>query len=206
MSRADRASHRGAGEQFQLIRGMLGRPEPRAADERPADRGEHPGVRRRRGRLVGLVEALQDRTQQAVGFAEQWRGPAGLANWVSQNGQTWPTGGRMIGIVVDPADFDSARKVREFDALILASGPPPGADATPSRDAKAGAKARPGADTARINDQGQATLGAAVFRRSEHSVAHHLAAGADPAQGPAPRSTSRNPRWNRSPARRPARP
>jgi ankyrin repeat protein len=41
-----------------------------------------------------------------------------------------------------------------------------------------------GADTARINDRGQTALGAAVFRRSERSVTHLLAAGADPALGP----------------------
>lgn len=41
-----------------------------------------------------------------------------------------------------------------------------------------------GADTTRINDQGQTALGAAVFRRSERSVGHLLAAGADPAHGP----------------------
>lgn len=40
-----------------------------------------------------------------------------------------------------------------------------------------------GADTARINDRGQTALGAAVFRRSERSVNHLLAAGADPAHG-----------------------
>jgi ankyrin repeat protein len=40
------------------------------------------------------------------------------------------------------------------------------------------------ADTARINDRGQTALGAAVFRRSERSVTHLLAAGADPALGP----------------------
>jgi len=96
---------------------------------------------------------------------------------LSQVGQTWPTDGRMIGIVVDPADLDGVRTVREtilaagmvplliaptggpldadsglvaqrtfltarsveFDALILAGSPPPGVDAVPSRDAKAGA-------------------------------------------------------------------
>jgi ankyrin repeat protein len=41
-----------------------------------------------------------------------------------------------------------------------------------------------GADTARVNDRGQTALGAAVFRRSERSVTHLLAAGADPALGP----------------------
>lgn len=41
-----------------------------------------------------------------------------------------------------------------------------------------------GADTARVNDRGQTALGAAVFRRSERSVALLLAAGADPALGP----------------------
>lgn len=40
------------------------------------------------------------------------------------------------------------------------------------------------ADTARVNDRGQTALGAAVFRRSERSVTHLLAAGADPALGP----------------------
>lgn len=40
-----------------------------------------------------------------------------------------------------------------------------------------------GADTARVNDRGQTALGAAVFRRSERSVACLLAAGADPALG-----------------------
>jgi catalase len=96
---------------------------------------------------------------------------------LSQVGQTWPTDGRMIGIVVDPADLDGVRTVREtilaasmvplliaptggpldadsglvaqrtfltarsveFDALILAGSPPPGPDAVPARDAKAGA-------------------------------------------------------------------
>jgi ankyrin repeat protein len=41
-----------------------------------------------------------------------------------------------------------------------------------------------GADTARVNDRGQTALGAAVFRRSERSVTHLLAAGPDPALGP----------------------
>jgi hypothetical protein len=41
-----------------------------------------------------------------------------------------------------------------------------------------------GADTARVNDQGQTALGAAVFRRCERSVTQLLAAGADPALGP----------------------
>jgi len=95
---------------------------------------------------------------------------------LSQIGQTWPTDGRLIGIVVDPADLDGVRTVREtilaggmvplliaptggpigdsglvaqrtfltarsveFDALLLAGSPPPGPDAVPARDAKAGA-------------------------------------------------------------------
>jgi len=96
---------------------------------------------------------------------------------VSQIGRTWPTDGRVIGIVVDPAGLDGVRVVREailaadmvplliaptggpldsdsglvaqrtfltarsteFDALLLAGSPPPGPDAVPSRDAKAGA-------------------------------------------------------------------
>ncbi|WNV87834.1 catalase [Umezawaea sp. Da 62-37] len=96
---------------------------------------------------------------------------------LSQIGQTWPTDGRIIGIVVDPADLDGVRTVREsilaagmvplliaptggpldadsglvaqrtfltarsieFDALLLAGSPPPGADALPARDDKAGA-------------------------------------------------------------------
>lgn len=95
---------------------------------------------------------------------------------LSQIGQTWPTDGRLIGIVVDPASLDGVRTVREailaggmvplliaptggpigdsglvaqrtfltarsieFDALLLAGSPPPGPDATPARDAKAGA-------------------------------------------------------------------
>ncbi|MFJ5986128.1 ankyrin repeat domain-containing protein [Lentzea sp. NPDC092896] len=41
-----------------------------------------------------------------------------------------------------------------------------------------------GADTARVNDRGQTALGAAVFRRSERTVALLLGAGADPALGP----------------------
>ena len=41
-----------------------------------------------------------------------------------------------------------------------------------------------GADTARVNDRGQTALGAAVFRRSQRSVALLLAAGADPELGP----------------------
>jgi catalase len=96
---------------------------------------------------------------------------------LSQIGGTWPTDGRIIGIVVDPADLDGVRTVREtilaasmvplliaptggpldadsglvaqrtfltarsveFDALLLAGSPPPGADALPARDDKAGA-------------------------------------------------------------------
>ncbi|MFD9700920.1 catalase [Lentzea sp. NPDC059081] len=95
---------------------------------------------------------------------------------LSQIGQTWPTDGRLIGIVVDPTDLDGVRTVREtilaggmvplliaptggpigdsdlvaqrtfltarsveFDALLLAGSPPPGADAVPAGDAKAGA-------------------------------------------------------------------
>ena len=96
---------------------------------------------------------------------------------LSQIGQMWPTDGRIIGIVVDPADLDGVRAVREtilaasmvplliaptggpldadsglvaqrtfltarsveFDALLLAGSPPPGPDAVPARDAKAGA-------------------------------------------------------------------
>ncbi|GLY47824.1 catalase [Lentzea sp. NBRC 102530] len=38
---------------------------------------------------------------------------------LSQLGQTWPADGRMIGIVVDPADLDGVRTVRE---TILAGG------------------------------------------------------------------------------------
>ena len=38
---------------------------------------------------------------------------------LSQIGQTWPTDGRLIGIVVDPADLDGVRTVRE---TILAGG------------------------------------------------------------------------------------
>ncbi|WP_439658434.1 ankyrin repeat domain-containing protein [Lentzea sp. HUAS TT2] len=40
-----------------------------------------------------------------------------------------------------------------------------------------------GADTARVNDRGQTALGAAVFRRSGHTVELLLDAGADPALG-----------------------
>lgn len=96
---------------------------------------------------------------------------------LSQVGGKWPADGRVIGIVVDPADLDGVRLVREtvlaggmvplivaptggpldedsglvaqrtfltarsveFDALILAGSPPPGPDAVPARDAKAGA-------------------------------------------------------------------
>jgi catalase len=94
---------------------------------------------------------------------------------LSQLGQTWPTDGRMIGIVVDPKSLDGVKLVREailasgmvplliaptggpldddlvaqrtfltarsveFDALLLAGSPPPGPDALPSLDAKAGA-------------------------------------------------------------------
>jgi catalase len=99
---------------------------------------------------------------------------------LSQVGKEWPTDGRMIGIVVDPADpagLDGVRVIREtilaasmvplliaatggpldedsglvaqrtfltarsveFDALLLAGSPAPGADALPARDAKAGA-------------------------------------------------------------------
>jgi catalase len=96
---------------------------------------------------------------------------------LSQIGKSWPLDGRIIGIVVDPADLDGVRLVREtilaagmvpllvaptggpldadsglvaqrtfltarsveFDALLLAGSPPPGADALPSRDDKAGA-------------------------------------------------------------------
>jgi catalase len=97
---------------------------------------------------------------------------------LSQIGQTWPTDGRIIGIVVDPTDLDGVRAVREtilaagmvplliaptggpldddsglvaqrtfltarsveFDALLLAGSPPPGVDALPVKDAKAGAQ------------------------------------------------------------------
>ena len=90
---------------------------------------------------------------------------------LSQLGGTWPTDGRIIGIVVDPADLDGVRTVREtilaegmvplliaptggpldadsglvaqrtfltarsveFDALLLAGSPPPGADVLPAR-------------------------------------------------------------------------
>ncbi|WP_439658433.1 catalase [Lentzea sp. HUAS TT2] len=38
---------------------------------------------------------------------------------LSQIGQTWPTDGRVIGIVVDPADLDGVRTVRE---TVLAGG------------------------------------------------------------------------------------
>ncbi|MCX2955113.1 catalase [Lentzea sp. NEAU-D7] len=38
---------------------------------------------------------------------------------LSQVGQTWPTDGRIIGIVVDPADLDGVRTVRE---TVLAGG------------------------------------------------------------------------------------
>ncbi|GGM74976.1 catalase [Lentzea pudingi] len=38
---------------------------------------------------------------------------------LSQLGQTWPSDGRMIGIVVDPADLDGVRTVRE---TVLAGG------------------------------------------------------------------------------------
>jgi catalase len=96
---------------------------------------------------------------------------------LSQLGEKWPTAGRVIGIVIDPAELDGVRAVREtilaagmvplliaatggpldadsglvaqrtflaarsveFDALLLAGSPVPGADAMPSRDAKAGA-------------------------------------------------------------------
>jgi catalase len=94
---------------------------------------------------------------------------------LSQVGDTWPTDGRMIGIVVDPAGdlagveevaaavkaagmvplvvapvggtlpngmavqrtFGATRSV-EFDAVVLAGRPAPGADARPARDSKAG--------------------------------------------------------------------
>ena len=95
---------------------------------------------------------------------------------LSQLGKAWPTDGRMIGIVVDPADLGGVRTVRtailaagmvplliaptggvldgddlqaqrtfltarsvEFDALLLATSPPPAADALPHADEKAGA-------------------------------------------------------------------
>lgn len=96
---------------------------------------------------------------------------------LSQVGHTWPTDGRVIGIVVDPTGLDSVRLVREailaagmvallvaptggpldadsglvaqrtfltarsveFDALLLAGSPAPGADALPARYDKAGA-------------------------------------------------------------------
>ncbi len=96
---------------------------------------------------------------------------------LSQLGEKWPTAGRVIGIVIDPAELDGVRTVREtilaagmvplliaatggpldadsglvaqrtflaarsveFDALLLAGSPVPGADAMPSRVAKAGA-------------------------------------------------------------------
>ncbi|MEU8633606.1 catalase [Amycolatopsis sp. NPDC048633] len=91
---------------------------------------------------------------------------------LSQIGGTWPTDGRIIGIVVDPTDLDGVRAVREtilaegmvplliaptggpldadsglvaqrtfltarsveFDALLLAGSPPPGADVLPAGD------------------------------------------------------------------------
>ncbi|MEV6211459.1 catalase [Kitasatospora sp. NPDC051914] len=104
---------------------------------------------------------------------------------LSQIGRTWPTTGRVIGIVADPdgdlgalasvrrailaADmaplvvaptggqltagdaepvtvqrtFATARSI-EFDAVLLAGAPAPGADADGGRDAKAGSPAAPG--------------------------------------------------------------
>jgi len=49
-------------------------------------------------------------------------------------------GGDLDGELVAQRTFLTARSV-EFDALLLAAGPPPGADANPTRDAKAGAPA-----------------------------------------------------------------
>jgi catalase len=49
-----------------------------------------------------------------------------------------PTGGPLEGGLVAQRTFLTARSV-EFDALLLAGSPPPGPDAVPSRDAKAGA-------------------------------------------------------------------
>jgi catalase len=100
---------------------------------------------------------------------------------LSQIGRTWPTDGRIIGIVVDPTDLDGVRTVREtilaagmvplliaptggpldadsglvaqrtfltarsveFDALVLAGSPPPGADVLPAEGAEAGAAVDP---------------------------------------------------------------
>jgi catalase len=102
---------------------------------------------------------------------------------LSQVGETWPTDGRLIGIVVDPAGnlagveevaaavkaagmvplvvapvggklpngmtvqrtFGATRSV-EFDALLVAGRPAPGADAHPARDSKAGESSEPGLD------------------------------------------------------------
>jgi catalase len=49
-----------------------------------------------------------------------------------------PTGGPLDDGLVAQRTFLTARSV-EFDALLLASSPPPGPDALPSLDAKAGA-------------------------------------------------------------------
>lgn len=93
---------------------------------------------------------------------------------LSQVGQTWPTDGRIIGIVAGDGDVAAVGAVRqavldggmvplvigptggmlggtlpvqrtyvtarsvEFDALLVASAPPPGKDAYGARDAKAG--------------------------------------------------------------------
>ncbi len=102
---------------------------------------------------------------------------------LSQVGQTWPTDGRTVGIVVDPAgDLDGveelvgtvraagllplvvspvggtlpnglavqrtlgASRSVEFDAVLLAGRPTPGADALTARDSKAGESAGPGLD------------------------------------------------------------
>ncbi|AXX29905.1 Catalase [Actinosynnema pretiosum subsp. pretiosum] len=101
---------------------------------------------------------------------------------LSQIGGTWPVDGRLVGVVVDPADHEGARTVVaevdaagmvplliaphggplggglvaqrtfltarsvEFDAILLATAPPPAPDALPARDAKAGAPSGPAVD------------------------------------------------------------
>ncbi|WP_328314737.1 catalase [Streptomyces sp. NBC_00442] len=112
--------------------------------------------------------------------------PADPSPALSQLGNTWPTDGRVIGIVADAAaDLDGVRSVRravldagmvalviaptggtlgsdddpvavqrtfatarsvEYDALLFAGSPEPGADAYGARDAKAGSPASTGSD------------------------------------------------------------
>jgi catalase len=119
---------------------------------------------------------------------------------LSQVGQTWPVDGRIVGVVVDPAQLGGVRQVRdaifgagmvplliaprggvldgelvaqrtfltarsvEFDALLLAAGPPPAPDAV--RDAKA------------ANPDGSSTVDPRVVLMVQECFRHAKAIGA----------------------------